>query len=431
MTITASLPSDQHSGHGLRGVAEQLQALLECAQDSALWTLSDIEVAQTVRLLDEAGNRLRALIARALGEADRRDLASSPGDISASAVSTVAWLKGVGPRMTHREARDLLRLSAKLDAHPALAAGLADGSLRADQALAIAEAVDALPDHIGPIDRQRALDHLIGEAAVHDAVALRALGKYLWEVVDPEGADEVLSRRLEAEERRAERLTSLRLYDTGAGTTHGRFTRPTLQAEMLKTALHAIANPALPDPIDRADSDGKPIAGEEVMGRAFARLIERIPADALPMTGGVNASVVVTIPLHVLESRLGTAQLLGTHHRLSAPAARKLACQSGVIPAVLGTGSVVLDLGRRARLHSKSQRIALAVQQGGSCGIHDCDAPASWGDAHHVTGWAGGGATTVRDGVLLCPRHHTLVHQRERSHRLARAPRGWVIQRRQ
>ena len=29
---------------------------------------------------------------------------------------------------------------------------------------------------------------------------------------------------------------------------------------------------------------------------------------------------------------------------------------------------------------------------------------------HHKTPWARGGKTSVKDGVPLCPRHHTLAH---------------------
>jgi hypothetical protein len=29
---------------------------------------------------------------------------------------------------------------------------------------------------------------------------------------------------------------------------------------------------------------------------------------------------------------------------------------------------------------------------------------------HHKTPWAKGGKTSVEDGIMLCPRHHTLAH---------------------
>ncbi|MCD4536589.1 HNH endonuclease, partial [Nocardioides sp. cx-169] len=76
---------------------------------------------------------------------------------------------------------------------------------------------------------------------------------------------------------------------------------------------------------------------------------------------------------------------------------------------VLGGRSQVLDLGRKARFHTKAQRIALAVQHGG-CYTQGCERPSAWCEAHHLTPWSQGGDTTVDDGALLCRRHHTLAH---------------------
>jgi hypothetical protein len=77
---------------------------------------------------------------------------------------------------------------------------------------------------------------------------------------------------------------------------------------------------------------------------------------------------------------------------------------------VLDSTSLVLDLGRRVRLHTRSQRLAMSVQQDGRCAVDRCDTPAGWCDAHHLTPWSEAGRTSTRDGVLLCPRHHTLAH---------------------
>ena len=182
---------------------------------------------------------------------------------------------------------------------------------------------------------------------------------------------------------------------------------------MLSTALAALANPALPDPIPRETPGGRPVAAPEVRGQAFCQLIERFPTDRLPTTGGVNAQVVVTIPMATLEGRLAASQVLGSDLEVSPSAARRLACAAGVIPAILDGRSQVLDLGRRRRLHTKAQRLALAIQQQGYCAAEGCDLPATWADAHHLTAWSAGGKTTTTDGVLLCPRHHTHAHQRE------------------
>ena len=96
---------------------------------------------------------------------------------------------------------------------------------------------------------------------------------------------------------------------------------------------------------------------------------------------------------------------------LSPGVVRRLACDAQIIPIVLGGDSKPLDVGRRRRLFTRSQRLALAVRDKG-CSWHGCTMPASWCDAHHVTHWAFGGPTTMLNAALLCPRHHTEVHHR-------------------
>lgn len=72
--------------------------------------------------------------------------------------------------------------------------------------------------------------------------------------------------------------------------------------------------------------------------------------------GGTGATVVVTMTLDSLLGGLAEA-VLDNGDRISAATARRLACESGIVPVVLGGRSEVLDLGRRRRYHSKAQRI--------------------------------------------------------------------------
>ncbi|WP_420846692.1 HNH endonuclease [Nocardioides caldifontis] len=44
------------------------------------------------------------------------------------------------------------------------------------------------------------------------------------------------------------------------------------------------------------------------------------------------------------------------------------------------------------------------------CTATSCRIPASFCHAHHKQPWSRGGRTTVRDGTMLCPRHHRMVH---------------------
>jgi hypothetical protein len=156
------------------------------------------------------------------------------------------------------------------------------------------------------------------------------------------------------------------------------------------------------------------------MGDALVRLVESYPIEKVPAAGGLNATVVVTMSLETLQGGLQRATVGGADVDVSASEARRLACAAGVIPAVLGGKSRVLDLGRRKRLASPAQRLAKIVEQRGVCAIEHCDRPASWADAHHwKKRWADGGRTDLDDLVLICPRHHTLAHLPGRSVRPA------------
>ena len=118
--------------------------------------------------------------------------------------------------------------------------------------------------------------------------------------------------------------------------------------------------------------------------------------------------MILTIPLETLTTGLGTAQL-GTGETITAGHARRLACTAGLVPAVLGTRSEVLDLGRTSRLFTPAQRKALALRHP-RCRAEDCTVPAPWCEAHHATPWSHGGKTDLTDGVLLCYWHHQRAH---------------------
>lgn len=51
------------------------------------------------------------------------------------------------------------------------------------------------------------------------------------------------------------------------------------------------------------------------------------------------------------------------------------------------------------------------VVRDGRCRFPGCDRPPPWCDAHHVIHWADGGPTALSNLVLLCRRHHRLVHE--------------------
>ena len=59
-----------------------------------------------------------------------------------------------------------------------------------------------------------------------------------------------------------------------------------------------------------------------------------------------------------------------------------MACDASIIPAVLGTKSELLDLGRTSRLVTPKLLQALYLRDRG-CTFPGCSRPPAWCDAHH------------------------------------------------
>ncbi|MGM7670115.1 DUF222 domain-containing protein [Microbacterium sp. A93] len=146
-----------------------------------------------------------------------------------------------------------------------------------------------------------------------------------------------------------------------------------------------------------------------------------IESDQLPSTGGQRPQVAVTIDFHTLLGDLektgaltaedlsqfeSSAAFTGTIHP---NIIRTLACDSEILPVVLGAEGQVLDIGRAQRLFPTRLRQAIATRDGG-CTAPGCWIPAPWCEAHHVEHWEHGGPTSVENGVLLCVHHHHAVH---------------------
>jgi hypothetical protein len=118
---------------------------------------------------------------------------------------------------------------------------------------------------------------------------------------------------------------------------------------------------------------------------------------------------VVDIRYDVLKRELG-AGTLDNGDRVAPETARRLACDCRLLPIVFDGDSRPLDVGRMKRLVSGALRQALIARDRG-CAFPGCDRGPRWTDAHHVVPWAAGGPTSLGNTVLLCGRHHTVIHQ--------------------
>lgn len=96
-----------------------------------------------------------------------------------------------------------------------------------------------------------------------------------------------------------------------------------------------------------------------------------------------------------------------SHIRVSTETARRIACDAGRVVMRHRSGQV-LTVGRKTRTIPPPIRRALDFRDQG-CRFPGCMSQHC--DAHHIEHWADGGETKLSNLVLLCRRHHRLLHE--------------------
>lgn len=392
--------------HPLESMVAALEAAVSVGVDAPAWTLTPRQLSDLLPRIRAASNQISAVELSMLREADRHQVGDPHGSSS-----TIGWWSAV-TRSSRPGARRDLKLAERLDSddHQAVRAAALSGAVTLDQAAVIIKAVDDLPAELtdAGIRAQAEID-LIGFAADLDPKQLGIAGRKILEVQAPEIADEALRRVLEAEEQHAAETSTFSMHPDGHGSMVGRFKIPLLAGRMLEKHLAAIAAPRHQIAVAALDEAGTRVPQPWRWGAAFTEYIETRPAASIPRAGGIAATVVVTMTSESLLNGTRAASLLDTGELISAAEARRLACEAGIIPAVLGTGSQVLDLGRRTRFHTEPQRIAIAVRDK-TCIVHGCDRGPRDAHFHHLDPWSQGGGTSVQRGAMICAPHHTQIH---------------------
>ena len=136
-------------------------------------------------------------------------------------------------------------------------------------------------------------------------------------------------------------------------------------------------------------------------------------ADALVelATGGKPANIQVTATIETLKGLAGAAAAeMEFSLPISSTSVQRMACDCSVTRVLLDQDSVTIDVGRSKRVVAGPLRRALNVRDG-QCRWPGCERPASWCDGHHIVHWIDGGETDLDNLVLLCRRHHRMVHE--------------------
>jgi hypothetical protein len=187
-----------------------------------------------------------------------------------------------------------------------------------------------------------------------------------------------------------------RLYD---GRTAIRGDLSDLAAETVTTALHAYTDP--PD-------EQFPKTTSKRYAEALVRICEvALGATGTPKRARAQVSIVVDWKT-LTERRPGRVdgEFTGPIHPRDIEG---LLCDCDISRIVTGPDSLPLDVGRMRRNPTPALRRAL-VERDGGCRWPDCDRPAGFCDAHHVTPWLAGGETKLTNLVLLCSHHHHVTH---------------------
>jgi hypothetical protein len=192
------------------------------------------------------------------------------------------------------------------------------------------------------------------------------IGRKLVDVLDPDGPEPADPTVVEAQ-------NELDLRDHEDGSMSGRFTIGAETAAHLRPLLSSLTKP----------QSGDQRTFIERQGDALAEVI-RFAADSgkAPIEGGERPHIAVTVSLETLQTAIGEATL-DDGHSLTPEQARRLACDAGIIPMVLGSKSQPIDIGESKRTADKRLRRALANRDRG-CAGPGCQRTANQCQSHHI-----------------------------------------------
>jgi hypothetical protein len=279
---------------------------------------------------------------------------------------------------------------------PASAAELAAGSIGPAHLRVITATIGRIPASTHPEHVTEAEQTLANMARRFDPAALTRIGERLLAYLDPDGKEPV---------EEPEQIRELRVRTGPGGVVSLSGTLDPEGGARVLEVLNSLNG-------RRSSADGTPDLRSQARRNADA-LVEvmtcQLDEGELSARGGQRPHLVLTMKLSDLIEGLGSA-VLDTGGRLAAAEARRLACDCCVVPMVLGSDSMPLDVGRQQRLATAALRDALAQRDQG-CSFPSCDRAPRYCHAHHIVSWLDGGETKLSNLCLLCEYHHTIVHR--------------------
>lgn len=384
------------------------------AVDRAALTPSEVAAGllRLQRLLDQGA----VVLAGYVSAADSAAIWAGSGS-----KNIIGWLAD-RTQSGYSKAAEVTKLADVLDANETLSRKVRDGDISTATAAALAPTLLAPPEGVGSVEIDALVESCLGVDPKH-AKATAETWKDAHNTVD----------QAELARRRFARR-SLRFAHPVDGMVGLTGLLPTFEADQLRKTLIAYGG-GRPQPGDVRTSEQRNADGLLALARSASRDPglppvqtaqpehgDDSPADLgyQPAGGRQSSTLLVAVALDTLA---GSNDLPGrTEFDQPIPAAvargvAEHATRDDLVP-VVHDGTVVLSvgmttklaLGRRARLATNAQYLALLVRDG-HCRWQGCKAPASWCHVDHLHAWEAGGVTNLDNLWLLCSKHHTEKHR--------------------
>lgn len=417
----------------LRAIAERATALAQ-----TVWSTQPASDAkEAVKVLKAIRSSLKACLGRAIAEINRSESWKDDGDRDLT-----TWMSNQTGDARGNAAKDV-RLARALDQDlPHTGEALAQGLISEDHAHILSREATKSDDL-----RERLKDPKLGEAALVTKAKRMNATEFDKEVKrwatrhDPAGADRQWRKDITKEE-----LTIVP-FDHGTkisgwlSTSNGALLQEALQANMGRKAkddtrpfpqrqaeaLIGLAHEVLNSGRKKSGSRIRPQLMITLEYETLHAMVEAsgssMPEDATdaygqPLTPDEWRSTWQPGDDHTIRMDLDYGRLKNVPPALlpdGTPLApselARFACDSTLNRVIFGPESVVLDAGRDQRIFSTHQTKAI-IARDRHCRYPGCDEPPSRCETHHSLEWLKDkGPTNVDFGILLCWRHHTLIHK--------------------
>jgi Domain of unknown function (DUF222) len=367
----------------------ELRSAIEMLRSEVLSELPDARIEEDFAELHRTVEQLEAERLRRLAEIERRRLFEHDGHLSVAAwlVATfkVAW--GI--------AREHVRVARALDEMPATRRAVENGDVSLSSARVLATAHDADPEAFA-----KAEETLVDAARIHTLEDFQRVAAYWRDAAAREraagGDDTILDRQ------------SLYASKTLLGRVRADADLNAETGELLLTALDAQLSAEIRSDSTEGDSRSPAQRRADALGEICRQWLDL--ADR-PTVAGERPHVTLTVGVETLQGLTDAPCELEHVGPIARETAEMLLCDCTVARVVLGGRSEPLDIGRKTPVVPPSMRRAVVVRDR-HCRFPGCDRSPTWSDAHHVVHWTKGGPTAVHNLVLLCRRHHRLIHHR-------------------